>query len=210
MIKKEWIIWIVVAVIAVGLVVGVILVTQLNEVEVPEETDTTHIASQPTEPSSQETTLPGAETKPSVPEGTKPADPSTPTEPSVPGGIEPTQPNGEENDDPGGFGERPTTPPNVPDDPKPTEPTVPTEPEETEPDQPTEPEGTEPPEDGEMTYKEYLNLTTEEQIAFQNTFPNRNAFKQWYLQAKKEYEEAQQQITIGPNSGLDIGDYINP
>lgn len=209
MIKKEWLIWGAILMLAAGLIVALVLVSQppKDAPYSPGTTVETQPDSVPTEPSSQETTLPGAETKPSVPENTQP---SAPTDPSAPDGTEPTQPNGEENDDPGGFGERPTTPPNVQDDPKPTEPTVPTEPEETEPDQPTEPEGTEPPEDGEMTYKEYLSLTTEEKIAFQNTFPNGNAFKQWYLQIKKEYEESQHQVTIGPGDGLDIGDYINP
>lgn len=209
MIKKEWLIWGAILMLAAGLIVALVLVTQppKDAPYSPETTVETQPDSVPTEPSSQETTLPGLEeTKPSEPENTQP---SAPTEPSTPDGTEPTQPE-KETDGPGGFEDRPTQ---KPDDP--TKPTDPTEPEETDPTEPeetdpTEPDETDPPAGEKMTYRAYLELSTEEQIAFQNTFPSRNAFKDWYQQAKKEYEDSQHQVTIGPDGGLDIGDYINP
>lgn len=219
MIKKEWVIWIAIGLLTLGLVISLVLISQTPEQ--PGKTNGETIGSGTegvTDPSAETTipeqtqdtqrpdqTIPDETTEGTQPEETNPED----TQPE-----EETQPNQEETEPTGnGFGEReePTVPtqpdqPDVTDPPEETQPEE-TEPEETQPEE-TKPEESQPGDDGTMTYKEYLDLTTEEQIAFQNTFPSRKAFRDWFVAAKQEYEDSQHHITLGPGSDVNIGDYL--
>ena len=60
-----------------------------------------------------------------------------------------------------------------------------------------------------MTYKAYKALSTDEQLAFQNTFSSRAAFLNWYNAAEAADKAAQNKITIGDGESIDLEDYIN-
>ncbi len=62
----------------------------------------------------------------------------------------------------------------------------------------------------DLTYKEYLALSTEEQIAFRNQFSSAAEFKKWYLAAKQSYEDSQNDIIIGDGNSVDLGEILNP
>ena len=210
--KKEWIIWAVIGLLAAALVVGVIALTNaLNYTPAPspdtnpstdsvaqETEETTKEPQVDTTVSEEQTT--GTEETTTVPkEATEGQETTDPTEDTT---IPP-----EKETEGNGFGERDPSKPTTPNQEN-TDPQKPTKPTEEETTAPTQPDETTPTTKEEMTYKEYLKLSTEEQIAFRNSFSSGNAFKKWYTTAKKAYEDSQQKLVIGPDGGLDIGDFI--
>ena len=62
----------------------------------------------------------------------------------------------------------------------------------------------------DLTYQEYLKMTTEEQIAFREQFASTAEFKSWYLAAKQEYEDSQNKVVIGDGNSVDLGEILNP
>ena len=56
-----------------------------------------------------------------------------------------------------------------------------------------------------LTYKEYLAMTEDEQIAFYKEFKNHSEFKKWHTAAKKEYEKNKKELVIGPDGTIDLG-----
>ena len=61
-----------------------------------------------------------------------------------------------------------------------------------------------------ITYKEYLKMSTEEQLAYRDQFDSSAAFKKWYLEAKQAYEDSQNKVVIGDGNTVDIGQILNP
>ncbi len=61
-----------------------------------------------------------------------------------------------------------------------------------------------------LTYREYLAMSTEEQIAFRETFDSSADFKKWYTAAKKAYEDSQNNIIIGGDNTVDLEEILNP
>lgn len=55
-----------------------------------------------------------------------------------------------------------------------------------------------------LTYKEYLNMTEDEQIAFYKLFANHSEFKKWRTAAKKEYDENKIELEIGEDGKIDL------
>lgn len=62
----------------------------------------------------------------------------------------------------------------------------------------------------DLTYREYLAMSTDEQIAFRETFESNADFKNWYAKAKKAYEDSQNDIIIGDGNSVDLGEILNP
>lgn len=198
--KKEWITLGGAGLLAIALIVGVIAVTN-------------GVKTKPGSGSSAESTAQTLDGTQNTADQTKPADETTGPEQETSDGT--TAPTGETvdidstdgttsgaNDDSGGsggFGER------NPDNSDPTKPTNP----QPKPTDPTQPESTEPTTKEEMTYKAYLALSTDEQIAFRNTFSSKSAFETWYKAAEAAYEAAQNKVTIGNGESIDLEDYIN-
>lgn len=212
--KKEWIMWGVIGLLAVALIIGVIALTSaVNNISVPpSETDPTiATTTQGTEESTvpmDDTTVPGEQTtapeETTLPNGEKETTESTEqTEDGAGPATDPTE-ESEEN----GFGERDPVKPTDPTKPKdePTEPTTKPSQEETTPT--TQPESTTPTTKEEMTFRDYEAMTTEEQLAFANTFPSRSDFLNWYKEKKKEYEDSQKEVIMGPGNSIDIGELI--
>ena len=56
-----------------------------------------------------------------------------------------------------------------------------------------------------LTYKEYMAMSEDEQIAFYKQFKNHSEFKKWHTAAKKEYEENKIELEIGPDGKIDLG-----
>ena len=56
-----------------------------------------------------------------------------------------------------------------------------------------------------LTYKEYMAMSEDEQIAFYKQFKNHSEFKRWHTAAKKEYEENKIELEIGPDGKIDLG-----
>ncbi len=202
--KKEWIIWAVIGLLAIALVVGVVVLSNATihtPTPPPNTKPTTEAMTQGTEETTGDTqgSTTGPEEQTTVPDETTTApeeetmsqETTDPTEDTT----TPPKQEGEGN----GFEERDPVKPTKPtEDKSEEETTAPT----------TQPEETDPPTKEEMTYKEYLALTTEEQLAFRKTFPSNNAFKNWYLAAKKKYEDSQEQVTMGPGNSIDLGELI--
>ncbi len=55
-----------------------------------------------------------------------------------------------------------------------------------------------------VTYKEYLDMTEDAQIAFYKEFKNHDEFKKWRTAAKKEYDENKVEIEIGEDGVIDL------
>lgn len=73
---------------------------------------------------------------------------------------------------------------------------------------PTEPGPTGPTEPSypyNVTWKEYDEMSEEEQIAFYKCFKNHNDFKQWRTAAKAAYDETKIEIEIGEDGKIDLG-----
>ena len=105
--------------------------------------------------------------------------------------------------------EDPTQPPLQNTEP-PVQNTDPTEPKPTDP--PAPPETTQPQAGGadpaDLTYEEYLAMSSSEQQAHYEQFPNLDAYIAWHNAALAEYEENQSSIEV--TGGIDIGDFMNP
>lgn len=61
----------------------------------------------------------------------------------------------------------------------------------------------------ELTYEEYLEMTPEEQQAYYLSYEKPEDFFAWLNKAKEEYEANQNDIEIGGDGSIDIGDIIN-
>ena len=94
-----------------------------------------------------------------------------------------------------------------------TEPTETTEPEDT-----TDPSETTKPNDSnnnfgqngaEVTYKEYMAMSEEEQYEFFLSFATPADFFAWQAQAKADDEANSGDIVVGGNGGVDFGDIQN-
>lgn len=59
-----------------------------------------------------------------------------------------------------------------------------------------------------LSYEEYLALTPAEQQAYYETFADYEAYFAWLNKAKEDYENNKDQIEIGGNGSLDLGDII--
>ena len=211
--KKEWIIWGVIALLAIALVVGVIILTNANKVP-PEQDDTgttQNTTSGETTLPTEGTTVPEETTQPSDPEDTTGPEetttsPEETTQPEDTTGAsgDSTTPTTKPNTDEGnGFGERdPVTSTTQPEQ-ETTKPPV----NETTPPTMT-PEETDPTTKEEMTYQSYRKLSTDEQIAFRETFPNDDAFMAWFKAAQKAYEDSQQKVVVGNGNSIDLGELI--
>lgn len=87
----------------------------------------------------------------------------------------------------------------------------PTEPE-SEPSQPvqSEPEVTAPevidPEEGEMTYRKFHDMTPSQQQAYVESFESLDAFFLWYAEAQEQYEKENPPIIIDGNGEIDLGE----
>ena len=55
-----------------------------------------------------------------------------------------------------------------------------------------------------VTYKEYLEMSEDEQVEFYKSFKNHNDFKEWRTAAKKVYDENQIEIEIGSDGTIDL------
>lgn len=55
-----------------------------------------------------------------------------------------------------------------------------------------------------VTWKEYEQMSEEDQIAFYKQFKNHNEFKQWRTAAKAAYDETKVEIEIGPDGKIDL------
>lgn len=60
-----------------------------------------------------------------------------------------------------------------------------------------------------VTYEEYLAMTGAEQTAFYNSFDSQNDFFKWYNAAKKAYDSNENNIIIGGDNSVDLGDILN-
>lgn len=163
--------------------------TEPTEGTEPVETIEPTDATEPTEATEPvETTEPTEETEPvettEPTEATEPVETTEPTEATEP--VEPTEPTE-------------TT--------EPTDPTDSTQPEETTPPEIQEP--TEPSEPVELlTYEEYMALSPEEQQAYFLSFEDPADYMAWFNQAKAEYEANKDDIVIGGDGNVDIGDIL--
>jgi hypothetical protein len=166
----------------------------------------------PTEPSASapvQTDDPSGDTDPSantdpLPSGdvgvgiwedeTDPSDETDPTQSDATGDTTPTESNPTQSDPTGPsgstdvdiWGEDPTT--------QPTESTT----------QPTAP--VEIPSDGELTWEQYLALTSEQRYEYYKTFESMDAFFAWKNAAEAEYDATHTIPTIDGN--IDLGDLI--
>lgn len=59
-----------------------------------------------------------------------------------------------------------------------------------------------------LTYEEYLALTPAQQQAYYETFEDYEAYFAWLNQAKENYENSKDQIEIDGSGSLDLGDII--
>lgn len=59
-----------------------------------------------------------------------------------------------------------------------------------------------------VTYKEYLEMSEDEQLAFYKSFASHNEFKAWREAAKKAYDDSKIEIEMGPDGTIDLGGLI--
>ena len=60
-----------------------------------------------------------------------------------------------------------------------------------------------------VTYEEYLAMTGVEQEAFYYSFDNSDDYFKWYNAAKKEYDSNENNIVIGGDNSVNLGDILN-
>ncbi len=86
------------------------------------------------------------------------------------------------------------------------DPVIEVEPPETAPEDTTAPE-TEPEkfDPSEYTYKDYINMSPNEQTEFIKNFPSLSKFIEWYNAAKAEYDKNNGNVDIGDDT-IDLGD----
>ena len=60
-----------------------------------------------------------------------------------------------------------------------------------------------------LTWKEYMAMTEDEQIAFYKLFPSHSEYKAWYNAAKKKYDEEKIEIEIGADGTIDLDKILN-
>ena len=220
--KREWIIWGVVGLLAVALIIGVVALTNaINTISAPAEepTPTTESTSpiEDTTGQTEDTTVPEEET--TLPEETTsvPEEETTSQENTDPteGATKPT-----EETEGNGFGERDPVKPTDPTKPKDetTQPTTKPSQDTTKPT--TQPESTVPDSGSnstmfgktleQYTYKEYLELEKKGfGLAFREWVESHGLnWKTWYLEKKQEYEDSQNKVTMGPGNSIDIGELI--
>ena len=61
----------------------------------------------------------------------------------------------------------------------------------------------------DLTYQEYLAMTKQEQDDFYHKFDPEEDFFKWYKAAKKTYEDNSNNIIIGGDGSIDLGDILN-
>ena len=57
-----------------------------------------------------------------------------------------------------------------------------------------------------LTYKEYLDMTTQERVDFSNSFENAADFHTWYAAVKAAYDAEREENQLGINGSLDMND----
>lgn len=60
-----------------------------------------------------------------------------------------------------------------------------------------------------VTYEEYIAMTGAEQKAFYNSFDSKDDYFKWYNAAKKAYDNDENNIIIGGDGSVDLGDILN-
>ena len=60
-----------------------------------------------------------------------------------------------------------------------------------------------------VTYEEYLAMTGAEQEAFYHSFDSSNDYFKWYKDAKKVYDNDGNNIVIGGDNSVNLGDILN-
>ncbi len=87
----------------------------------------------------------------------------------------------------------------------------PTQGDETQPSQPGVTEGTDAPvkDKWSVTYEEYNAMSGKEQEAFYNSFDNAGDYFKWHKAAKKAYEDSKNDIVIGGDGSIDLGEILN-
>ncbi|MBQ8910594.1 MAG: hypothetical protein IJY91_06100 [Oscillospiraceae bacterium] len=73
---------------------------------------------------------------------------------------------------------------------------------ESEPAQPVQSE----PEEGEMTYRKFHDMTPSQQQAYVESFESLDAFFLWYAEAQEQYEKENPPIIIDGNGEIDLGE----
>ena len=87
----------------------------------------------------------------------------------------------------------------------------PTQGDETEPSQPGVTEGTDTPvkDKWSVTYEEYNAMSGKEQEAFYKSFDSAQDYFKWRKAAKKAYEDSKNDIVIGGDGSIDLGEILN-
>lgn len=73
---------------------------------------------------------------------------------------------------------------------------------ESEPAQPVQSE----PEEGEMTYRKFHDMTPSQQQAYVESFESLDAFFLWYAEAQEQYEKENPPIIIDGNGEINLGE----
>ena len=60
-----------------------------------------------------------------------------------------------------------------------------------------------------VTYEEYNAMSSAEQEAFYYSFDSADDYFQWYKAAKKVYEDNKNDIVIGGDGSIDLGEILN-
>lgn len=60
-----------------------------------------------------------------------------------------------------------------------------------------------------VTYEEYLAMTGAEQEAFYHSFDSSDDYFKWYKAAKKAYDNNENNIVIGGDNSVNLGDILN-
>ena len=61
-----------------------------------------------------------------------------------------------------------------------------------------------------VTYEEYNAMSKTEQDIFRESFVPKSDIYTWYAAAKKAYEDSQNNILIGGDGSINLGDILNP
>lgn len=86
----------------------------------------------------------------------------------------------------------------------------PTQGNETQPSQPDESQGGDGPKDKwSVTYEEYNAMSGKEQEAFYYSFDSADDYFEWYKAAKQAYEDSKNDIVIGGDGSIDLGEILN-
>lgn len=62
------------------------------------------------------------------------------------------------------------------------------------------------PEEGEMTYRKFHDMTPSQQQAYVESFESLDAFFLWYAEAQEQYEKENPPIIIDGNGEIDLGE----